>query len=89
MDRSRPERRLGRRSLRPRLGEPVNTATGPGRPAKTALARPPRSRGQYDLAGPRSRLAMRKRVAAEDVEEIQGDDRFFAPDAPGRDEDDL
>ena len=48
------------------------------------------NRGRYhDQPGPRSRLAMRKRAAAEDVARIQGDDRFFAPDAPGREEDDF
>jgi hypothetical protein len=47
-------------------------------------------RGRYhDLPGRRSRLANRQRAAAEDVARIQGDDRFFAPDAPGREEDDL
>jgi hypothetical protein len=47
------------------------------------------NRGRYhDLPGSRSRLAMRKRAAAEDVARIRGDDRFFAPDAPGREEDD-
>jgi hypothetical protein len=48
------------------------------------------NRGRYhDEPGPRSRLAMRKRAAAENVARVQGDDRFFAPDAPGREEDDL
>ena len=48
------------------------------------------NRGRYhDEPGPRSRLAMRKRAAAEDVARVQGDDRSFAPDAPGREEDDL
>jgi hypothetical protein len=32
---------------------------------------------------------MRKRAAAEDVARISGDDRFFAQDAPGREEEDL
>jgi hypothetical protein len=59
---------------------------GPRRPH--SLVRQGRG-GQYDPADPRSRLAMRKRVAAEDVAEIQGDDHFFARDAPGREEDDL
>ena len=57
---------------RSRLGEPVNTATGP--PGCAAAG---------------GRAAMRKRAAAEDVARIQRDDRFFAPDAPGREEDDL
>ena len=59
---------------------------GPRRPH--SLVR--HNRGRYhDLPGPHSRLAMRKWAAAEDVARIQGDDRFFAPNAPGREEDDL
>ena len=45
--------------------------------------------GYYDLPGPRSRLERTKRDAAADVAQIQGDDRFFTEDAPGREEDDL
>jgi hypothetical protein len=45
--------------------------------------------GYYDLPDPDDRLAMRKRAAAEDVAKIQGDDRSFVPDSPGREEDDL
>jgi hypothetical protein len=59
---------------------------GPRRPH--SLVRQGRG-GYYDLPGPDERLAMRKRAAAEDVAKVQGDDRFFAPDAPGSDEDDL
>jgi hypothetical protein len=32
---------------------------------------------------------MTKQAAAEDVAEVRGNDRFYAPDAPGRAEDDL
>jgi Na+/melibiose symporter-like transporter len=45
--------------------------------------------GYYDLPGPNTRLQRRKQAAAEDVAEILGDERFYAPDAPGREEDDL
>jgi hypothetical protein len=45
--------------------------------------------GYYDLPGPNARLERTRQAAAEDVAEVQGDDRFFAPDAPGREEDDL
>jgi len=30
-----------------------------------------------------------KQAAAEDVAEVRRDDQFFAPDAPGRQDDDL
>jgi hypothetical protein len=30
-----------------------------------------------------------RQAAAEDVAEVQAGDRFYAPDAPGREEDDL
>lgn len=45
--------------------------------------------GYYDLPGPKGRLERTKQAAAEDVAEILGNDRFFVPDAPGREEDDL
>lgn len=45
--------------------------------------------GYYDLPGPNTRLEMTKQAAAEDVAQVRGDDRFYAPDAPGREEDDL
>jgi len=45
--------------------------------------------GYYDLPGPNARLARTKEAAAEDVAEVLGDDRYFAPDAPAREEDDL
>jgi hypothetical protein len=44
--------------------------------------------GYYDLAGPNERLARTRQAAAEDVAQVQGDDRFFAPDAPGGQDDD-
>jgi len=34
-------------------------------------------------------MVARATAAAEDVIEVLGEDRFFAPDAPGREEDDL
>lgn len=45
--------------------------------------------GYYNLPGPNARLQRTRQAAAEDVAEVQGDDRFFAPDAPAREEDDL
>jgi hypothetical protein len=45
--------------------------------------------GSYALRGPNARLQRMRRAAAADVAEVLGDDRFFAPDAPGRAEDDL
>ena len=45
--------------------------------------------GYYDLPGPNARLKRTKQAAAEDVAEVLGNDRYFAPDAPGRQEDDL
>jgi hypothetical protein len=154
IDHSRPSRRLGRRLVPVRLGEPVNTAAGPrdGRPQaggrrvvssgvgvtliavgailRFALAggsphglnvhvvgvvlilagvvelllsllvvrrgpRRPRSLvrqgrgGYYDLPGPNARLQRTRQAAADDVAEVRGGDRFYAPDAPGREEDDL
>ena len=59
---------------------------GPGRPH--SLVRQGRG-GYYNLPGPRARIARMKQAAAEDVAEVRRDDRFFAPDAPGRQEDDL
>ena len=60
-----------------------------------ALPRRPRSLvrqgrgGYYNLPSPNARLQRTRQAAAADVAEVQGDDRFFAPDAPGRGEDDL
>ena len=60
-----------------------------------AVPRRPRSlvrqgRGRYnDLPGPNERLERMKQAAAADVAEVQRDDRFYAPDAPGRVENDL
>ena len=45
--------------------------------------------GYYNLPGPNARLQRTRQAAAEDVAEVRGDDRFYAPDAPGREEDDL
>jgi hypothetical protein len=45
--------------------------------------------GYYAMPGPNARLQRMRQAAAEDIAEVRGDDRFFAPDAPGRAEDDL
>ena len=45
--------------------------------------------GYYDLPGPNERLERRRQAAAADVAEVRGDDRFYAPDVPGREEGDL
>jgi hypothetical protein len=45
--------------------------------------------GYYDLPGPNARQERTRQAAAEDVADVLGGDRFFAPDAPGREEDDL
>ena len=45
--------------------------------------------GYYRLPGPDARLERMKQAAADDVAEVLGNERFFAPDAPGREEDDL
>jgi hypothetical protein len=45
--------------------------------------------GYYSLPGPRARVTRMKQEAAADVAEVEGDDRYFAPDAPGREQDDL
>ncbi len=45
--------------------------------------------GSYDLPGSNARLERTRQAAAEDVAEVRGGDRFYAPDAPGREEDDL
>lgn len=45
--------------------------------------------GYYRLPGPDARLERMKQAAADDVAEVRGDERFYAPDAPGREEDDL
>ena len=59
---------------------------GPRRPR--SLVRQGRG-GYYNLPGPNARLQRTRQAAAADVAEVQGDDRFFAPDAPGREEDDI
>ena len=59
---------------------------GPRRPR--SLVRQGRG-GYYDLPGPNERLERMRQVAAEDVAQVRGDDRFYAPDAPGRKEDNL
>jgi hypothetical protein len=59
---------------------------GPQRPR--SLVRQGRG-GYYDLPGPNARLQRTRQAAAEDVAEVLGDHRFYAPDAPGREEDDL
>jgi hypothetical protein len=41
------------------------------------------------LPGPNERLERMRQAAAEDVAQVRGVDRFYAPDAPGREEDDL
>jgi hypothetical protein len=59
---------------------------GPRRPR--SLVR--QGRGRYnDLPGPNERLERMKQAAAADVAEVQRDDRFYAPDGPGRAENDL
>ncbi|TVZ04782.1 hypothetical protein EAS64_08985 [Trebonia kvetii] len=45
--------------------------------------------GYYSLPGPSARLKRTKQAAAEDVAEVLGDNRFFAKDAPGREEEDI
>jgi hypothetical protein len=59
---------------------------GPRRPR--SLVRQGRG-GYYGLPGPNERLESMKQAAAADVAEVQGDDRFYAPNGPGREEDDL
>ena len=59
---------------------------GPRRPR--SLVRQGRG-GYYDLPGPNERLERMRQAAAEDVAQVRGDDRFYAPDGPGREEDDL
>jgi hypothetical protein len=59
---------------------------GPRRPH--SLVRQGRG-GYYDLPGPNARLERTRQAAAEDVAQVLGDRRFYAPDAPGRQEDDL
>jgi hypothetical protein len=59
---------------------------GPRRPH--SLIRQGRG-GYYRLPGPNARLKRMKQAAAEDVAEIQGNNRFFAPGAPGPEENDL
>jgi hypothetical protein len=45
--------------------------------------------GYYALPGPNARLERMKQAAADDVAEVLGNGRFYAPDAPRREEDDL
>jgi hypothetical protein len=45
--------------------------------------------GYYKLPGPNSRLERMRQAAAADVAQVLRDDRSYAPDAPGREEDDL
>ena len=45
--------------------------------------------GYYNLPGPNGRPERTRQAAAEDVAQVLGNDRFFASDAPGREEDDL
>ncbi len=45
--------------------------------------------GYYALPRPNARLERTRQAAAEDVAEVLGDQRFYAPDAQGREEDDL
>jgi hypothetical protein len=59
---------------------------GPRRPR--SLVRQGRG-GYYDLPGPNERLERRRQAAAADVAEVRGDNRFYAPDGAGREEDDL
>jgi hypothetical protein len=76
--------------------------TGPGRayaegtaPDLGCCPRRPRSLvrqgrgGYYSMPGPNARLESMKQAAAEDVADVRGDDRFYAPGARGREEDDL
>jgi len=59
---------------------------GPRRPR--SLVRQGRG-GYYDLPGPNARLQRMRQAAADDVAQVRGDDRFYAKDGPGREEDDL
>jgi hypothetical protein len=59
---------------------------GPRRPR--SLVRQGRG-GYYDLPGPNARLQRTRQAAADDIAQVRGDDRFYAPDGPGREEDDL
>jgi hypothetical protein len=59
---------------------------GPRRPR--SLVRQGRG-GYYRLPGPNARIERMKQAAAADVADVLEDDRFYAPDAPGRAEDDL
>jgi hypothetical protein len=59
---------------------------GPRRPRSLVRQGPG---GYHDLPGPNARLQRTRQAAAEDVAEVPRDDRFYAPDAPGREEDDL
>jgi hypothetical protein len=45
--------------------------------------------GYYSMPGPNERLERTRQAAAEDVAEVLGNERFYAPDAPGREEDEL
>jgi len=59
---------------------------GPRRPR--TLVR--QGRGRYnDLPGPNERLERMRQAAAEDVAEVRSGNRFYAPDAPGRQDEDL
>jgi Na+/melibiose symporter-like transporter len=60
--------------------------SGPRRPR--SLVRQGRG-GYYSLPGPNARLQSMRQAAAADVAEVTRDDRFYAPDGLGREEDDL
>jgi hypothetical protein len=59
---------------------------GPRRPR--SLVRQGRG-GYYDLPGPNARLQRTRQAAVDDIAQVRGDDRFYAPDGPRREEDDL
>ena len=59
---------------------------GPRRPRSLVRQGPG---AYYDLPGPNARLQRTRQAASEDVAEVQRDDRFCAPEARGREEDDL
>jgi Na+/melibiose symporter-like transporter len=59
-----------------------------GWPRQRRLVRWSRPGEAYGSSGS-SRLARRRRAAADDVAAVREDDRFYAPDTTGRQDDDL
>jgi Na+/melibiose symporter-like transporter len=60
-----------------------------GRRQQRRLTRQDRPGGYYNLPARDYRLARRRQAAAEDVAAVREDDRFYAPDAPAPQDDDL